>query len=261
MKNLFFLLLVGMAFSSCDDEQVLGDTSTINLNFTALYSGEPLVTNNLDFQYKYPDGREVAFNTFNFFISDVVLLEEAGGLEAELVDIDFIDFGQNTTLEDAQKPISITNNNVPSGNYKGLKISVGVPTDLNNSSFNQFGANHPLRKNDGEWWSGWDSFIFLKVGGSYDTDGDGIGVGQDASITHHLGSNAVFRTITIPKQFVLEPGQTFDLNVVTDVLNLYQNGNEYLDISISENRITHDPDNLDVANSIVDNLGNAMSVE
>ncbi len=261
MKNFLFLLLVSLAVISCKEEQVFGDTSSVNLNFTAVYSGEPLVTNNLDFQYKYPDGREVAFNAFNFFISDVALLEEKGGDEAGLVEINFIDFGKNTTLEDALRPISITKNNVPSGKYKGLKIGIGVPADLNNSSFNQLGANHPLRKNAGEWRPDWDSFIFLKLRGSYDIDGDGIGTGQDAPIIHRTGINDVYRTVTIPKQFVLAPGQAFDLNVVIDLLNLYQKGNEYLDLSMSENRVPSEPGNFDVANFIANNLGNAMTVE
>jgi len=196
-----------------------------------------------------------------FFISDVVLLEEEGGDEAGLVEINFIDFGKNTTLEDALRPISITKNNVPSGNYKGLKIGIGVPADLNNSSFNQLGANHPLRKNAGEWRPDWDSFIFLKLRGSYDIAGDGIGIGQDAPIIHRTGSNEIYHTVTIPKQFVLVPGQAFDLNVVIDLLNLYQKGNEYLDLSIIENRVPLDSNNTYVANYIAKNLDNAMTIE
>jgi len=263
MKNFACLFLLGfLLFASCKDDGTLGGVSTVNLNFTALYSGEPLVTNNAAFQYKYPDGREISFNTFNFFISDVALLEAEGSDEAPLIDIDFVDFGENTTAEDALNPITISKNNVPSGNYKGLKISIGVPQDLNNSSFNQLSSTHPLRKHDGEWWSGWDSFIFLKIGGSYDKDDDGLGIGEDASITHHLGSNPIFRTITIPAQITLAAGETFDLNVVTDLMQLYLDENgQHLDISVPENRITHDPDNLDVANYIVNNLGRAMTIE
>ncbi|HFA49058.1 MAG TPA: hypothetical protein ENJ95_08580 [Bacteroidetes bacterium] len=261
MKNLFFLFLLALAFAACkDDEAVVGDTATVNLNFKAVYSGEPFVTNNFDFQYKYPDGREIAFDTFNFFISDVVLLEENSGDEAELIDLEFINFTANNSLAAAEKPITFSPNFIPAGKYKGIRIGIGVPADINNSNYIDFGASHPLRRHASEFWSGWDSFVFVKLGGSYDIEGDGIGNGDDVPFAHQLASNAVYRSVTINTPIVVEGGKDLDLNIVVDALKLYQNDAGYLEMSDEENRATNDPGNLGVAISIVDNWSGAVSI-
>ena len=265
MKKLFFLLFVSTLFiaSSCEDDPVLGDTSTVNLNFSAVFSGEPLVFQNSEFQYKYPgpNGKQIMFSNLKFFISEVALLEEEGGDEALLAEIQYVNFSSNTTLEEAERPIRFSLA-IPSGKYKALKIGIGVPADLNNENYSQYGASHPLRTNSGEFWSGWDSFIFMKINGTYDVDGNDIGNGTDASLGHHLGGNQFYRLISLNKPITLEPNKSFDLNIVIDLAKLYENqAEEYIDLSNSDNWSTHDQSNADVITFLTKNYGRAFILE
>lgn len=246
--------------SSCEDEQVLGETSGINLNFKAVYADDPLVCQNSDFQYKYPDGREIRFTSFEFFISEVSLVEEASSDEAEVFDIEYVNLTENTTLEDAERAVTLAQNNIPSGSYKAIKIGIGVPTELNNTTSSELGVNHPLRK-FGDFWSGWGSYIFMKIGGAYDIEGDGLGNGTDTGITHHLGSDAMYRTITLNKSIVLEPGQTFDLDILLDVRDLYDNGVGVLDLMEPDNQVTHNPEQIEAATFIATNYQSAFTVD
>ena len=260
MKKLLFLSLVtAVFFTACGHDEVLGPTTTVNLNFKAVYDGKPLVS--ISDKYLYPDGKQVKFQVFNFFISDVVLIEDAGADEAGLVDIEFVDFSENTTLAEAETPVTFTKQRVPAGNYKGIKIGIGVPADLNTASANQFGSGHPLRQNYDHFWSDWGSFIFMKLEGVYDKDANGFD-GNDPGFGHHPGTNEVYRTVTLLKPIELKEGQPFDLNLVVDVLKLYEaNDGSYLDLSDPANLYTHNPNDLTIANYLMDNFSQAIVLE
>ncbi len=264
MKKLIFLLFASTLFiaSSCEDDPVLGETSTVNLNFKAVFSGDPLVFQNSDHQYKYPQGNKIKFSDLKFFISEVSLLEEEGGDEAELIDIQYVNFSNNTTLEEAESPITFPVPNIPSGKYKALKIGIGVPIELNNNNYTQYGAGHPLRKNSGEFWDGWDSFIFMKINGIYDVDGNDIDVGVDAPLGHHLGGNQFYSYINLSKSITLEPNKELDLDIVIDLAKLYENQvGEYLDLTNSDNWSTHDQSNVEVITFLTNNYERSFSLE
>lgn len=261
MKNfsLIFLAILALTFTACeDDDTVLGSTTNVNLSFKGMYSTDPLIM--LNDAYKYPDGRQIMFQDVKFFISDVVLLEEEGGDETELIDVEFVDFSANTTLEDAEVPVTFTTPRVPVGTYKGIRIGFGVPADLNNSEANQFGENHPLRKNYSLFWSGWDSFIFTMINGIYDEDGNGID-GNDPGFNHHLGSDPVYKTVTISTPITLEEGTDYDLNLIFDLVKMYETDTELLDLTDPANRLTHSADDLTVAQFMQANFAQAISVD
>jgi hypothetical protein len=264
MKKLFFLLLAAplFLFSSCDDDTVLSNTASVQLNFKAVYDGEPLVFQNSAYQYKYPEGNQIRFTDLKFFIADVALLQEEGGEESKLVDIEYVNFSNNTTLEEAQRATSLSFDNIPVGQYKALRIGIGVPANLNNENYSTYDENHPLRKNSGEFWAGWNSFIFMKINGSYDIGGDGLGNGTDASIAHHLGGNQFYKTIILSKAINIEPDQNMELNLELDLAKLYQNSAaEILDLSDNANWGTHDQSKVDAISFMTNNYGQAFSLK
>jgi len=261
MKKLLFLSLLAGAtiFTACKDDDMPHPSTTVNLNFKAVYDGKPLVT--ISDKYVYPDGNEIKFQTFNFYIAEVVLLGDDGGDEAELVDINFVDFSDNTSLAEAGKPVTFTKKQVPAGNYKGIRIGIGVPADLNNAAANQFGSGHPLRKTyNSHFWSDWGSFIFMKLEGVYDKDGNGFD-GNDPGFGHHPGTNDVYRTVTLARNIELKEGQPFDLNIVVDALKLYEANGSYLDLSDPANLYTHNPNDLSIAIYLMNNFNQALLLE
>ena len=257
---LLAIFTVSLAASCGDDDAPLGPTTTVNMNWTGVYETDPLVM--INDAYKYPDGRQVTFKDVNFFISNVSLLEAETGDEVELIEVEYVDFSNNTSTAEAEQPITFVTNLVPVGNYKGIRIGFGVPEDLNNENANQFGAGHPLRKNFGQFWSDWESFIFTMINGQYDENGDGVFDASDPGFSHHLGSDAVYRTVTIDKQFQLVEGESFDLNVVFDLRKFYaRSDSDYFDMTDPANRHTNDPSDLTVAEYMVENFKTAVSVE
>ena len=260
MKNLLILLISTSIFmaASCGDDQILGETADVNLNFKGTYGDDPLVCQNSDFIYAYPDGREIRFTSFEFFISEVSLVEEGGTDGVELIDIKYVNFTENTTAEGADSAISFPLN-IPTGTYKGLKIGIGVPADLNNTSSSELSASHPLRKH-GSFWSGWGSYIFTKIGGVYDIEGDGLANSQNVSITHHLGSDAMYKEIFLSKPIQLEKGDVLDLNIQLDARALYETGVDMLDLTDSVNQVTHDPENIQAATYMTSNYQQAFSI-
>ncbi|MEO1261523.1 MAG: MbnP family protein [Bacteroidota bacterium] len=264
MKKILFLFTIVALFmaASCDDDQVLGDTGSVNLNFKAVYAGEPLVFQNSEFTYKYPESFPIRFNDLRFFISEVALVEEEGSDEAVLFELDYLSFSENSTLEEAERATTYPLDNIPAGNYKALKFSIGVPADLNNDNFTDYGVNHPLRSNSGEYWSGWDSFIFMKINGSFDKDGDGLGMGDDASLGHHLGGDDYFKTVTLEKAIVVDPDQSADLNITLDLVEFYQNdAGQILDLTIPENWATHNTDNIEPLVFLTNNFERGFTIE
>lgn len=261
MKKLLFFLSIAAVFFflACNDDDGPNAFTTVNFNLKAKYDNKLLVT--ITDKYVYPDGREVKFQTFNFFISNVALLADDGSDDAELVEVDFVDFSDHTTVSEAEKPITFTKQRVPVGKYKGVKIGLGVPAGMNKSSANQLSSDHPLRKAyNTHFWSDWGSFIFMKLEGVYDKDGNGFD-GNDPGFGHHPGTNEVYRTVTLPQTIELKEGQPFDLNLVIDVKKIYEANGSYLDLSNPSNLYTHNPNDLTIAKYLMDNFNQAIQFE
>lgn len=264
MKNCLFFLIGAFLFltTSCDDDAVLGDTASVTLNFKAVYDGEPLVCQNSDFVYDYPDGKSIRFNSTEFFIAEVALLEEEGTDEVELIDIDYINFSENTTLDEALQAITRDLGSVfPAGNYKGIKIDIGVPAELNNLNNGDLGANHPLRQVTP--WITWESYIFMKTSGIFDIDDNGLGMGDDVTVAHPIGSDDMYHnTLTLLKPIVLEANKTLELNITLDVKKLYENDNGFLDLMDDNNHSSHNLSDLPYAPTFIKaNYNNAFTLE
>ncbi len=258
MKKLQILLFLAfVSILACKDDDSANPVSTVNLNFKALFGGEPLVFTLSS--YTYPDGRAIKFQTLNFYISNVALLKEGG--EEEIVDIEFLNFSENVTLPEAQTPLTVKNDRIPLGNYKGVRIGIGIPASMNKASANQLPAGHPLRRTyNTHFWSDWGSFIFMKMEGVYDKDGNGFD-GNDPGFGHHLGTDAVYRTFTFDRPIEVKAGTPLDLNFSLDVRNLYVDGTTWLDLSNPANLYTHNPNDLSVAFYLIDNFQRAFVLE
>ncbi len=261
MKKFSFLLVLifSAALFSCDDDRPIGPTTTVNLGFRATYDGAPLVMLR---HYDYPDLHKVFFQQFNFYIADVALLEAEAGDEAVLTEIEFLDFSNNTTDAEAMQPLAFSFERVPVGTYKGIRIGIGVPEDLNKSDAQQFGAGHPLNQTfASHFWSDWGSFIFLKSEGTYDLDGNAVFDSADAGFGHHPGTNAAYQEITILQPIELIEGQALDLNFLVDILKIYQENGATLDLANPDKRDTQDAADLPLAIEMMSNFEQAISIE
>jgi hypothetical protein len=251
MKKSPLLLTLPILLSLSCREDDPGNTGSVRLDLLATYADAPLVTYGQD--YTYPDGRNIRFQVLNGYLSELVLVGEDGITEVPLLDALFFDFSDNTTPEDAVRPLTFRTDRLPVGNYRGLRLGVGVPAAMNTPQANQLPVGNPFRTTfNSHFWTDWGSFIFFKSEGIYDKDGNGIGQG-DPGFGHHPGTDEVFRTVFLDLPFSVAAGKTTGLELSLDVSRLYAwEDGAYLDLSDPANLYTHNMNDLSVANQLCD---------
>jgi len=265
ITNLFILLGGAFLFSaaSCnDDEAPVADTTNMTLNFRATFGDSPFLLLTEDFMLE--DGKAVRFQEeFGFFISDIVLLQAVGNDQVDLKEIEYLDFGANSTPALAEEPFTITIENIPVGDYRGIKFNIGVPSDLNEQKPSDFGSSNALG-NENTYWNDWSSYTFLRFDGCYDRDGNGIGTscntanGDNTRFTFHTGPDEAFRDVSaFLRPITLTKGVNSELNFEIDAAEILGTGSNAIDFgdtqSIHTNNIS-DPVGLALRDKLMDNL-------
>jgi len=229
MKNVILFLTFSslLLAASCGKENTNPiDTAKINLSFRATFKGEPLVLEENTYDY---DGNLVRFTRINFYISDMAVVNNDG--ETELSEIQFIDLTPtHRTPQDATTGTGMSFSNVPVGTYNQLKFGVGVAADLNKTNPSDYSTMHPLGvDNSSEYWEAWDSYIFAKIEGQYDADGNGqFSDVDDFSFAYHTGGDLpqLYPIIEFDNNLVLRAGETTDLSFELDIFELFDQGLE-----------------------------------
>jgi len=219
-------------------------TGSLNLNIKLQHNGDPLVM----FQpFEYPDGRKIDYTRFSFYASDVKLDDET------IAEIDF----HNLTNSHASLPFANNGYNwqidfVPVGNYSTLSFNVGVPADLNSKDPGEFPSGHPLAKPAENWFS-WMSYIFMKVEGNIDLDGDEE---METGVALHTGSDEALRNISLDIPAEIKSNETTTVNLVIDLYQLFDGPDRIF--PIEENPQIHSLSQIDAVNELSDNLTNAI---
>jgi len=166
----------------------------------------------------------IRFTRINFYISNLVIVNDDG--ETDLTEIQFIDLTQtHRNPIDSEIGTVMSFSNVPVGSYNQLKFGVGVPVDLNKTNPSDYSTTHPLgADNSGEYWEAWDSYIFAKIEGQFDVNGDGFDA-DDINFAYHTGGRPdLFAPIELDNNLVLSGGETTDLIFELDVAQLFKQG-------------------------------------
>ena len=215
-----FILLFTTALltaASCNKEKIEPiDTTEVNVSFKATFGGEPLVLNINNYEYL---DKPVRFSKVNFYVSDIAVLKPDG--ETEISEIQFIDLTKTHTSEQASREGTIMNfPKIPVGEYNGLKFGIGVSADLNRTTPSDYATSHPLgADNSGEYWPDWDSYIFAKIEGQYDLNGDGFD-GEDIAFAYHTGTDKVYQELIFENLMTLKRGSATNLNFELDIKEL-----------------------------------------
>jgi len=171
---------------ACTDND---STSALNVDFTLSYEDSPLVS----FDEKdYPLDYKVFFTKYSLYISDITLTSPEGPVK--LADVAFMDLlkdAVDVSSAEAGQRLSFTE--VPQRQYDGISFNIGVPADVNTTSPADYDPTTPL-SNNSEYWAGWESYVFHKIEGQIDEDGDGE---TDTSVALHMGSDDAFRSIRV----------------------------------------------------------------
>jgi hypothetical protein len=223
--------------SSCDD------TMDVTFKFTLSYGEEPLVM--LE-EYEYPSGETLKFTRLSFYVSELEGISNSG-TSTLLKDIDLINLSSShATIEGADEGLTYTIKDIPSEEFESYAFLLGVASDLNSKVPADYASDHPLA-NSGEYWIAWDSYIFLKIEGIMDTDGDSE---FETNVALHIGSDEASRQIRMSS---VDPSNE-QINI--DVKSIFESNGTLYDLQ--ENPQIHSLFQLDQASFLVENLAQQL---
>ena len=243
------LALAIFMVTSCKKDQTDPiKTGTLGFSFTANYDGAPLVVNENTYDY---NGKPIRFSKVNFYLSDITLGE------TELFEVTFVDLTETHVTEQSSREGTLINfSKVPVGDYGSVAFGVGVSADLNRTRPEDYSTSHPLGvDNSGEYWEAWNSYIFVKIEGQYDADGDGFDA-EDVSFAYHIGQDEMYKnwSTDFENPITLESDALSSVEFQLDIKKLFiQADGQLLPLT------THDPNNqLDTMRMIMSNFSSAL---
>lgn len=248
---LFLVALMALTSFSCEDNTNTATEVDLEMNFTGTFGDDPLMMYAQD--YDYQAGMDLKFQLFQFYISDVKLLQEtkSENSDVDLTDIQLVSFADVQSAEASSQGISINFQDVPAGTYSGIQFGLGVAPDMNATQPGDYAPGHPL---DNHYWSWARGYVFTKIEGNADLDGDGV---FEEKLTFHIGENDYFRTLTIEQTIEIAEGAKLSFNVDLEKVLIDAQG-AFLDFSKVSQDHTND---ANIASFIADNLGTAIELK
>lgn len=256
MKNrsflLGFILLLSMTFFSADcggrEDDDIDEFGAVDLNFQGAFGTEPLVM--LAEEYPYEEGMQVRFQLFQFYISEINLIGKDGS-KLNIGEVALVNFENIQSTEAASKGLDFAFSNIPAGEYKGIEMGIGVVSDLNEKAPSDYAVGHPLAF-QGNYWSGLSSYIFTKIEGNADLNGDGE---FTEKLTFHIGEKEdvpLYEMISLDYDFTVSKDQATTIPLAVDLKQVISpSSSNFLDFR----EVSQDHTNqASVYSLIIDNL-------
>ena len=251
MKNsLFFSLIFTIlcTASKCKDDVVTPTPKgAIEWNIKAKFNEQPFQLNKI---YSY-NGKKVRFSRLSFFVSNAYTNYNPVGSTPVDVPIMMIDFKDIDDSVKAAKGLILNLNSIPSGDKKAFNFYIGVARDMNLKKPKDYPTTNPLSETS-NYWDAWNSYIFFKLEGSLDKDGDGQ---YETGITLHAGGDEVYQTMSFSKAFSIKENETTPLSMELD-LNKLING-----IDMETYNSTHQIGDLPTMKKMMGNFQTALIIK
>jgi len=231
MTALFF------TFSSCDKdtEETLVE---LKVNFTPggnLFDPAAVYTIN---------GTAVQFNALRFYLSGLTLEDIAGNP----VSTDAYVLAQPN---DAAYALG----SVPPQAYTALTFDVGIDSVTNHLDPTQYASSNPLApQSPNMHWSWTSGYIFVRIDGIYDADGDGT-PDSGSGFEVHLGSDNFLSSVRLPGTYTAEEEGTLTITLNYDPLALFT------DVDFPTVNTTHTMDNMPMAMQVRNNMAAAFTLD
>lgn len=260
-KRFFFYTLCAiLSLQSCAERVGCIDPKAVNYDSNAQLASNDCVypTLAIEFDFKMGNlpfeinriytinGHKTAFKELQFYISQIKLVRS-----------------DQTSIEvnNLYPLVKKTNTHIPIGTafletYEQLQFNVGVDPAANALITNYLtDASHPLalQSPDTMHLSLNEGYIFLKMVGKVDRNGDGI-PNENESFDFRIGSNTLLQSIDLPIQKTLtESAEAIALEI--DVAMLLDS------VNLQIEKKTHTSDNFALAQKIAHNIPQAITVQ
>ena len=213
---------------------------TLRVDISHRFDDLPATLNSL----KYKAKETISISRLSYLISQPSLQREDNTWYELPEQFAWIDLSSRRT--------SFTLTDIPSGSYKALRFSIGVPSETNNKDPSNHPANHPLNPNlnNLHWtWSG--NYIFLALEGYYRASEK-----ETKGFVFHLANDQNFSRIQLAANFNMETktaiGISFNLKKLLTQprpISFQKDGNS-----------THSKEGDPIASALVANLQSTFSV-
>lgn len=251
MKNILLFVLLALAVASCKKEDDTPTHGDLRVRFTLNYDNQPLVFNET---VPYDYNTFLKFTKLEFFLSDIQIRGAQG--TTRLADLSLLDFSQsNNTLGGATGGLALDINDVAAGEYTGIEFGVGLRPDLNATLPASYPSSHPM-SDLSRYWAGWNSYIFQKIEGKFDT----LQLGDFAGgFTYHTGMDTFYRNVALNKNFKIDGNIAVNEIVVSfDVKSALRKDGQALNVKVDN--LAHGPGSIDIIGNIVNSYSNAFKI-
>jgi hypothetical protein len=230
--------MISVLLISCGEDELIDTSVRVKMN----YNGTPLV---MFEEMQYPDGRTMFFTRISFYIENLQISSSSGN-KYSLLDREYIDLTvDHGTSSSALKGSEIGSIELPSDTYS-VNFDIGVNPIDNAKTPVDFTSDNVLSRTS-EYWSGWTSYIFARVEGKIDLNGDGV---LEEGFSLHMGGDDAFRSIECSNKTV--DGENNEIVIEMELKNLF--GSDINIYDIDSNPQIHRPDQNKYVIELVDNL-------
>ena len=237
MRNFSYLLIACslVVFAACDSGGDGDAPAPLRLDVQALAGGAALQAG----QPFTVNGRKGQLETARLYLSDLVLMREDGREIAVMAAAPITVRARQTDDAEVQHTVReryvlvagdagrtlAELGEVPAGRYTGLRFTLGVDGLDNRIAMEDAPAGHPLAPQTPSMHWSWNSgYLFLRMDGLLDVDGDGQpdpatatpGEAASGQWRLHVGGAGNAPTVTLATPFVVEGGRAQRLPLQVD---------------------------------------------
>lgn len=263
--TLFALALGGGVLAGCDSTANGDSTAMVNIDLAAVFDGTPVST---DASTVYTiGGRNITLSSARIYLSEITLLKSDGSevtfVNENPVTVPAKDPSDNDVSHTVSDQIVLAKHDAgqgmfalgeaEAGSYTGIRYKVGIDGLNNRVDATQVPASHPLAKQTdaNNHWSWNSGYIFLRMDGTVDTDGDGT---TESDWETHIGTGNFLNEIQLNHAFDLNEGDEVDLHIIVDYAQFVAD----IDFSNAGELLCHTMDNLPVAQKVDARVANAF---
>jgi hypothetical protein len=186
--------------------------SLVTLKFDFKYGAQPL-----EYNREYVcGGKTIKFELLKFYVSLPQLQNAAG---------EWVSLSDSYYLVDLDNPV-IRAGTLPEGDFTAFRFGVGVDSLRNTQAdplaipATDYPTDHPLNAAADMWWGWATGYIFVKLEGRIDANGNGTYSDiEDKAISYHPGVSELYTSIVINRMFSVS-GESTELVIHVDAEKL-----------------------------------------
>lgn len=260
MKAFLLFITTIFFFYSCNEQRGCSNIKAFNYDPTVQVADGSCTFPDLEINFSFTidslpfeinriyniDGYNTAFKVFQCYLSNIQLKRS----DQSSVNYDHL----YPLIKKNQSSISLGQVNMET--FEELSFNIGLDPISNNNIFQNFNSpGHPLALQvpDTMHFDYTNGYIFLKIVGKVDRNGDGI-PNENEAFNFQIGTNQLLRSVrlAINKQ-ILQENERIELNF--DLRKLLHN------VDLQTEKHSRTLDNLPLATKIADNIADAIQVK